>query len=572
MSRAQPDKPAVARHSVRLNIFLVVMLLACSALLARAIDLQVVNRDFYRAQGEARYLRTIPMPAVRGRILDRNGEPLAVSTPVESAYAVPDILLDPEQSLTELARILRRSPLQLEQDLKSRSGEQFVWLRRQLDPEVADQIRALSLKGVHLQTEFKRFYPAGATAAHLLGFTNIDDQGQEGLEHAFNDYLGAQNGRKQVMREGQGNVLADVALLQPAHDGQDLTLSIDQRIQYLAYRELNKAASVNGAKSASLVMLHIPTGEVLATVNTPSYNPNVRAERVGEALRNRALTDFFEPGSVMKTFTIAAALELGEVTATTPVDTSPGYLKIDKYRIEDSHNIGATDVAGVLIKSSNVGVTKLSMDMEAQHMHDVLGRFGFGSVTATGFPGESAGIVPHYDRWRETEKATISYGYGMTVTTMQLAQAFAAIGAQGRLRSPTFIKDKPNSASAIVDPQLAQQLLLMMEKVVSEGTGTSAQISGYRVAGKTGTSRKAGPDGGYNDEYIATFAGIAPVSNPQLALVVMVDEPAFEAYYGGDVAGPVFQAVMQESLRLLGIAPDARFDPESQRFAEVATP
>lgn len=548
-------KPGFKYPRLRVAVLLGMVFLGATALLARSIDLQVINRSFYQGQGDARHLRDVGVPAVRGRIFDRNGDPLAISTPVESVWAIPrDLLAEPGQ-VEVLAEALQMDAEPLAQRLAQRSAQDFVWLRRHVNPDVAVAIEQLDLPGVHLSREYRRFYPAGEAVSHVLGFTDIDDRGQEGLELAFDEWLTGQSGVKRVLRDRRGRVIEQVELVKPAQSGRDLTLSIDRRLQYVAYRELKGAVVEHKARSATCVILEATTGEILALVNLPSFNPNSRQRDAGDGVRNRALTDFFEPGSVIKPFAIMAALESGRFDEKTLLDTAPGTMKIGQYTIRDTSNHGLMDVRSILVESSNVGMSKLALSLKAEHMYDVLTRFGFGEVTGSGFPGESPGIVPGYDRWREVEQATISYGYGLTVTPLQLAQAFAAIADGGRMRPPTFVHGTQSPGVAVIDPTLSRRMVDLLEGVVVEGTGGQAKVANYRVAGKTGTSRKAGQSG-YDERYIGTFAGIAPASDPKLVGVVVINDPQLEAYYGGDVAAPVFARVMAAALRLLNVPAD----------------
>ncbi|KAA9129721.1 penicillin-binding protein 2 [Marinihelvus fidelis] len=526
-----------------------------SALAFRSVNLQVMESDFLQDQGEARYLRDIELPTTRGVISDRNGEPLAVSTPVESVWVNPKELLQAADRLPDLARVLGADADDLERRLGQRATREFVWLRRRLNPEVARQVEELSIPGVGLQREYRRFYPTGEVAAHMIGFTNIDDVGQEGLELAYNDWLSGEPGLKRVIRDRKGRTIEEVELLRESEPGQDLRLTIDRRLQYLAYRELKRSVLEHAARSGSVVVLDVQTGEVLAMVNLPSYNPNQPGSGA-EGLRNRAITDVFEPGSVMKPFAIMSMLENGLVRPDTPVDTNPGYVYMSGYTIRDHHNYGVLDVTGLLTKSSNVGVSKLALQLEPERMWDTYTRVGFGEATGTGFPGESAGVLRNHRRWRPVEQATISYGYGVSVTSLQLAQAFAVIADEGRLRQPTLIAGSVNPPMTVTDPEIARQVAAMLETVPGpEGTGKQARVRNYRVAGKTGTSRKASGSG-YAARYVASFAGFAPASNPRLVTVAVINDPGGDAYYGGAVAAPLFSNVMGGALRLLNIAPD----------------
>jgi cell division protein FtsI (penicillin-binding protein 3) len=552
--RAKPADP-----KRRLYWTLLCLGLAAGGLLARAIDVQVIRSQFYQDKGEARYVRSVSIPAYRGAILDRNGEPLAISTPVVTVWANPKTLLEAKLPLGPLADALALQEDKLRQDLTQFSEREFVYLRRQMSPQDAEIALALKYPGVNSEREFRRFYPAGEVMAHVLGFTNIDDVGQEGAELAFNDWLRGSAGQKKIIRDRVGNRIADVSQQMAAQPGKDLTLSIDRRIQYLAYRELSAAVKENGASSGSLVMIDIPTGEILAMVNQPSFNPNARDRGDLQILRNRAVTDVFEPGSVMKPFTVAAALESGKFTNKTLIDTQPGTMRLANFTIRDTRNYGVLDLGGIIMHSSNVGAAKVAQQLPSDQLHDVLKRFGFGSVSGSGFPGESPGYLPERNRWRDVEKAAIGYGYGLSVTPLQIASAYAALANGGRMRSPSLVKGAGIPDDAVMDPNIALAILGMMETVTSDqGTARIARIANYRVGGKTGTARKASGNG-YDARYIGSFAGVAPLSNPRIACVVVINDPKGAAYYGGLVAAPVFSKVSAGALRLLNVTPDAPF-------------
>jgi cell division protein FtsI (penicillin-binding protein 3) len=547
-------KPANVRR--RLYGVAMVLALSSSALIVRAVDLQVVRKDFYQEQGDQRFLRDIPIAVSRGTIFDRNGEPLAVSTPVDSIWANPVDVLGAADRLPQLAKALGLDEDDLKQKLVQRSDKEFVYLKRHLNPDDAKAILALDIPGVASEREFRRYYPNGEVMAHVLGFTNIDDRGQEGLELAFDDWLAGKPGLKRVIRDSHGQVVENVELLREAQPGRDLTLSIDRRIQYLAYRELKAGITEHHAVSGSMVILDVPTGEVLAMVNSPSFNPNAKNAGDASMRRNRAVTDVVEPGSTIKAFTISAALESGKWKPHTPVDTTPGTFTLADGRvIRDVHNKGLLDVTGVITHSSNVGAAKIGLTLTRDHLYDVDHRFGFGEVTGSGFPGESPGLLPIARAWGPVEQATISYGYGLNVTPLQLANAYTAIANDGRLRAPTFVKGAENPDTAVIDPEIAASIRKMLETVVSaEGSGLKAAITNYRVAGKTGTSRAAS-GGGYDNRHISLFVGMVPASNPRLVGVVVIHDPQ-GAYYGGLVSAPVFSKVMDGALRLLDVPPD----------------
>ena len=519
--------------------------------MVRAVDLQVVRKDFYQGEGDARYLRDIPIVVSRGTIFDRNGEPLAVSTPVESIWGNPQELLANPERLPVLAKALGVSTADLTERLVQRKDKEFLYLKRQLDPDAAKEILSLEIPGVASERAFRRYYPSGEIMAHVLGMTNIDDRGQEGLELAFDEWLAGKPGLKRVIRDRLGHVVENVELLQEAQPGRDLTLSIDRRIQYLAYRELKAAILDHNATSGSMVVLDVSNGEVLAMVNQPSFNPNSRNAIDPGYRRNRAVTDVIEPGSTMKPFTIAAALESGNWKATSTIDTTPGTLMLQGgYTISDHRNYGTIDVTHVITKSSNVGAAKIASSLSSDHMYDVFHRFGFGEVSGCGFPGESPGFLPIARSWGPVEKATISYGYGLSVTSMQVAQAYAALANGGRLRQPGFVKGALNPDSAVIDPQIAANVRGMLETVITpEGSGLAAAIPNYRVAGKTGTSRRA-IAGGYEKRYVSLFAGMLPASDPRLVGVVVINDPGQGkgTYFGGLVSAPVFSKVMADAV------------------------
>lgn len=551
------SKPANLRF--RLYTVLMVLGLASTALVVRAVDLQVVRKDFYQDEGDSRYLRDIPIQVSRGTIFDRNGEPLAVSTPVESIWGNPQQLLANPEQLPKLATALGVSNAELTERLVQRKDKEFLYLKRQLDPDAARELLDLEIPGVASERAFRRYYPSGEVLAHALGITNIDDRGQEGLELAFDDWLAGKPGLKRVIRDLHGHVVENVEMLREAQPGRDLVLTLDRRIQYLAYRELKAAIAEHDASSGSMVIIDVSNGEVLAMVNQPSFNPNSRIPINPAFRRNRAVTDVIEPGSTMKPFTIAAALESGQWKPTTAIDTTPGTLQLaGGYTIRDFRNYGVINLTRVITKSSNVGAAKIASSLSSEHMYDVFHRFGFGEVSGCGFPGESPGFLPISKSWGPVEKATISYGYGLSVTPMQMAQAYAALANGGRLRKPGFVKGAVNPDVAVIDPQIAQSVRAMLETVISpEGSGLAAAVPNYRVAGKTGTSRRAA-GGSYELRYVSMFAGMVPATNPRLVGVVVINDPGQGkgAYYGGLVSAPVFSKVMSNALRLLDVAPD----------------
>jgi cell division protein FtsI (penicillin-binding protein 3) len=492
-------------------------------------------------------------------ITDRNGEPLAVSSPVESVWGNPQELLRNPNRLPQLAEALGLPLDQLTRKLGQKSDKEFVYLKRRINPDEAKAILALDIPGVSSQREFRRFYPQGEVLSQVLGFTNIDDRGQEGVELAFDDWLRGTPGIQKVIRDRRGRIVENVDLVRPAAPGHDLTLSIDRRIQYLTYRELKHALLETGASSASAVVLDIATGEVLAMANLPTFNPNAVDGSHRDAHRNRAVTDVVEPGSTMKPVTIAAGLSMGAVTPDTLIDTNPGWMPNGRWRTTDTSNHGVLTVTGVITKSSNVGAAKVANMLPDRAYYDFVRRFGYGSLPGSGFPGEAAGVLPSPDHWSGTSKQTMSYGYGLSATPLQIAEVYAAFANGGRMIAPTFVKGQRNAPRQVIDPKIAHEVMKMMQTVTEPGgTATTAAILGYHVAGKTGTARMASGGGYAARKYVSTFAGVVPVDNPRFAMAVVVSEPdpSRRGYYGGSVSGPVFHDVMQGALRLMDVPPD----------------
>ena len=556
----------------RSALVLVCFAAAVAAIEARVLYLQLVDREFLTAQGDDRYLRTVQMSAHRGSILDRHGEPLAVSTPVDSIWVNPGELKPELGRLAELASVLGLDPDVLARRVTSNMEREFVYLRRHLSPAKATGVLSLGLPGVRTLREFRRYYPAGEVAGHVLGFTNIDDQGQEGLELGFDHWLTPEIGSKRVIQDRLGRVVGDVEQIKPARDGNTLRTSLDLRLQYLAYRELKRAVTENSAQSGSVVILDPFTGEVLAIVNQPSYNPNDRSQLDVSRYRNRAVTDILEPGSSFKPFILAAALESGLYSADTLVDTSPGILRVNgRVLTEDTSNLGLIDVTTVLARSSNVGAAHIALSMDAESLWRVLTSFGIGRLTDSGFPGESAGVLNEPRHWRAIGQATLAYGYGLSVTALQLARAYSAIAAGGVLPSVSFLAlDEPPPGERVISESTASDLLGMLQAVVAPGgTARRAAISNYTVAGKTGTARKSGVGGYLEDRYTAIFGGIAPATDPRLVVVVVIDEPRSGAYYGGQVAAPVFARIVAGALRQLAVAPDALAEPPGTAVASA---
>ena len=568
MKRGAETKQQTARRFVsRATLVSVFFALVAMSLVARAVHLQVLNKDFLNQQADTRHLRTERISAHRGTITDRNGEPLAISTPVDSVWANPKKLAPAVDKVPQLARILGIESQQLMRRVTRSMDKEFLYLKRHLSPDQAQQVLALKLPGVNVQREYRRYYPAGEVAGHLVGFTNIDDDGQEGLELAFNHWLAGESGAKRVLKDRLGRSVENVESIRPPHHGKDLRTSIDLRIQYLAYRTLKAAIQSYNAESGSIVVLDVQTGEVLAIVNQPTYNPNDRSQYSAERYRNRAITDIFEPGSSIKPLIVAAALESGDYRPSSIVDTAPGYVVVGPKKIEDSRNLGRVSLTTILARSSNVGVTKLAMSLEPDQLWNTMTEFGLGSLTSSGFPGESAGLLTHYNHWRPISQATLAYGYGVSVTPLQLAQAYSTLGSDGVQRPISLVaQDTPAEGDRVLSKDSAAAVRRMLEEVVRPGgTGTKAAVTGYRIAGKTGTAWKFAAGGYSEDKYISIFAGLAPASDPRLAAVVVIDEPGGELYYGSDVAAPLFANVMSESLRLLAVPPDAlpARDPDS---------
>jgi cell division protein FtsI (penicillin-binding protein 3) len=549
--------PAVAQPARRRAI-LSVFGAAAALLLLRAVDLQVLRTGFLQEHGDARAVRVVTMAAHRGMITDRNGEPLAISTPVDSVWMNPREARSAGGNPEPLARALGMDPAELRALLRERGGREFVWLRRQIAPELAARVAALAFPGVYQQREYRRYYPAGEITGHLIGFTNVDDSGQEGIELAYDEWLRGIPGSKRVLRDSLGRIVQDIESITPANPGRQLTLSIDRRVQYLAHRELKRAVFEHGARGGSLVMLDIATGEVMAMVSQPAFNPNNRERLRSELYRNRAVTDVFEPGSTMKPFTVAAALASGMFRPDTPVDVRPGTLRIGGHTISDVHDYGLLDVTGVIRKSSNVGAGKIALAVGPQPIFDLYAELGFGRGTGSGFPGEGTGQLQNYRTWSELELATIAFGYGLSATTLQLAHAYAVLGSGGISRPVSLLRvEAQPQGTRVIDAAVARAVLTMLETVVTaEGTGLRAGVRGYRVAGKTGTVHKVEAGGYAETRYLSLFAGVLPAGDPRLAAVVVIDEPNEGVHFGGQVAAPVFAEVMRGAVRILDIPPD----------------
>ncbi|GAC1459273.1 MAG: peptidoglycan D,D-transpeptidase FtsI [Steroidobacteraceae bacterium] len=559
--------------SFRWRAWLLIGLLGVSALglVWRAVNLQLVDHGFLAKEGDARFSRVLEVAAHRGTITDRHGEPLAVSTPVDSVWANPGELALATEQIPRLAQALKLDRQELTRRITSNLDREFLYLARHLQPAAAEQIKALGIPGVYTSREYRRYYPAGEVTGHLLGFTNVDDSGQEGLELAFDHWLAGEDGAKRVIQDRYGRIVQNVASIRPARPGRDLVLSVDLRIQYLAYRELKAAIRDQRASAGSVVVLDVDSGEVLAMVNQPAYNPNDREQIEPSAYRNRAATDIFEPGSSIKPFFVAAGLASGKYDDHSIIDTSPGFFKVGVKIFEDEHDLGAINIATVLARSSNVGMAHIALSLPPQQIWTTLNHLGFGEVTTSGYPGESAGLLPNYPQWRPIGIATMSHGYGLSVTPLQLVHAYAIIGSFGIARPVSFLRmDRPAQGERALEPPVCHELVGMLESVVAaEGTGKLAAIPGYRVSGKTGTAYKATAGGYSTDRYMAVFGGVAPATAPRLAAVVVIDEPTAGRHMGGEVAAPVFSRIVGGALRLLAVAPDARANALEELPANV---
>ncbi|MDD2885477.1 MAG: penicillin-binding protein 2 [Dechloromonas sp.] len=527
-------------------------------LVGRGFYLQVINNDFLQEKGDSRYLRDIEISASRGKVIDRHGDMLAVSTPMRSVWAIPaDARAMSGEQKKLLADLVALKLRELDGKLASEKG--FVFIKRQVPPQVADQVSQLKLPGIHQEREYRRFYPAGEMTAHLVGFTGVDDKGLEGVELAFQHALLGRAGARTVIRDRRGNIVEDVGATRPPQDGKDITLAIDSKVQYLAYSQLKAAVSEHKAKAGGVVVIDTRTGEILALANLPTYNPNNRDSLTGAQLRNRAVTDTFEPGSTLKPFTIALALDKGKVRYDSIVDCAPGRLSIGRATVSDAHPHGKLTVAQVIQKSSNVGSSKLALSMPPREMWEMFDGIGFGQVPQLGFPGEVSGRLRPWKNWKPIEQATMSYGHGISVSLVQLARAYSVFARDGDLVPLSLLKaEAPLLRGApVFSPQTAREVRAMLEMVVSkEGTAPKAAVLGYRVGGKTGTAHKL-EAGAYANKYVSSFVGIGPISEPRLVVAVMIDEPGSGRYYGGDIAAPVFAQVMGGALRTLGVLPDA---------------
>ncbi len=534
--------------------------LGAFVLISRIIDLNIVKHSFLEGQGDARTMRVENIPSFRGMILDRNNLPVAISTPVVSVWINPHDFNMNSPDIYQLIKLTHSNSADIREKLSKKENKNFMYIARDLDPNIGQQITELNIPGVYLQKEYRRYYPDGEAAAHVLGFTNIDDHGQEGLEMAYNQWLQGQPGLEKVLKDRYGNTIADVAMIKPQQPGQNLVLSIDSRIQYIAYRELLNGVQQFKAVSGSAVVLNIKTGEILAMTNVPSYNPNLRPTNEDDRYRNRAVTDVFEPGSTIKTFAVETALASGKFTPESTVNTAPGWIMVGGKKVsDDGYNNGLVDLTTILKVSSNVGMTKVILNTPNHSLYNTLHSLGFGQITNSGFPGERSGELVNRPVWAPFILATLSFGYGVSVTTLQLAQAYATLANNGIKIPVTFLKlNQPPQGTQVLDPKIAHELLTMLESVLYDkgGTAPAARIPGYYVTGKTGTARILGSHGYEKDHHNGMFVGIAPATNPQLVVAIMIHDPQGAKYFGGDVAAPVFSRIMSQALRLLNVPPD----------------
>lgn len=561
----------------RFRVVLGLLGIMVAAIAWRIIDLQVVDRAFLKGQGDARSVRHIPIPAHRGLITDRNGEPLAVSTPVTTLWANAKEMQTAKEKWPALAAALGQDPKALAERLEAQANKEFIYLVRGLTPEQGQAVLDLKVPGVYGIEEFRRFYPAGEVTAHMVGFTDIDDHGREGVELAYDEWLAGVPGKRQVIKDRRGRLIKDVQVTKNAKAGKPLALSIDLRLQYLANRELRNAIIENGAKAGSLVIMDVKTGEILAMVNQPTYNPNNRRSLQPAMMRNRAMIDVFEPGSTMKAISMSAAIETGRWKPSDTVEVYPGSLQIGKYTIKDvSKTEGPVlDLTGILINSSNVGMSKVAFDIGGETIFRLAQKLGLGQDTGLGFPGERVGNLPNYREWRKAETATLSYGYGISVTAIQLVHAFSALANNGRLAPLTLIKtDKAPQTTEVLPEAVAKTMQTMLQQVIEAPRGVfRAQVPAYHVGGKSGTARKTsvGTKGYAENSYRSLFAGFGPMSDPRYAIVVVIDEPTKAGYFGGLVSAPVFSRVMSGTLRLMNITPD-NLPPTQQANATPVVP
>lgn len=567
------NSAAFSGERIRFYLVMVVLAVAGLALLVRAVQLHIVDQSFLSSQGDARAIRVEPLDAHRGLISDRHGEPLAISAPVATVYADPTLVELSDLQYRALAQALGVEEGWLKRKIANNKSKRFVYLKRKMAPHEVAAVSALDLSGIYQRTEYKRYYPAGEVASHVIGFTDIDEKGQEGVELSYDSWLTGHPGARRVMKNRKGQVIKELGTVKVAESGKDIELALDMRIQYMAYRELKAAVETHRASAGSIVVLDVDSGEILAMVNQPSYNPNNRQQLNVAHLRNRAITDVFEPGSTMKVATVAAALESGRFSLSTWLDTDPGFLRLGRKSIRDSRNYGKLDLLGVITKSSNVGVSKVALSLTGDVVWDTFYRLGFGQGTGIGFPGESIGQLPHPVKWKPLDVATLSYGYGMSATALQVAQAYMIFGNGGMKYPLSLIKqDSDVHGEQAIPESVSDELLKAMAAVVAKGgTGTRAQVPMYQVGGKTGTVHRVGKHGYEDSEYKAIFAGVAPITRPEIAMVVVIDSPQGEEYYGGEVAAPVFSRVVSEAMRVLNIMPDQELSASPSNYVLAKT-
>lgn len=560
------------KFKIRYLTLTIILFAGLSSLAWRVLTLHIWEKPFLCDQAEKRTVRIVSVPAYRGMIMDRFNEPLAISTPVDSVWLNPKEFNSEHVEVLKLASLLDISLNDILEKYQRNQQREFVYLHRHVTPQIAYQIKQLGIPGVHLRSEYRRYYPTGEITSPVLGFTDIDDKGQEGLELAFDEWLSGEKGAKKILRDRLGREVQTLQGIKEMRGGQDVVLSLDQRLQYVAYRELKAIVNKSQALSGVAIVLDVRTGEVLAMANHPSFNPNTRVKLFKEGgFKNRAVTDVFEPGSVMKSFSVASALQSGRVKPTTLIDTAPGWMKVGAniVREDKNHNFGLIDVATILKKSSNVGVSKITLALPAKQLWDTYKAFGFGELTGSGFPGESKGTLMRVSKYSPFVLATLAYGYGLNVTPLQLAEAYSILGAGGVKRPVTFLKQASYpEGERVMEQAIARQIVQMLAGVVTAGSGVKAQVQGYQIAGKTGTAQKVSPQGGYQkNSHVAVFAGLAPASDPRFAIVVMIDDPKGAEYYGSQVAAPVFSKIAQQALRLYHIPFDLK-ESEDFRIAQ----
>ncbi|MDC0423226.1 penicillin-binding protein 2 [Methylophilaceae bacterium] len=550
---------------IRRRFVLLILLSMFLALFSRAIYVQGIQKDFYQKEARDRSDRTVKLHAYRGKIIDRNNNVFAVSTPIEEIIVNPSVLVITVKQKNKLARLLSLSRRDLEKRLQKK--KEFVYLNRQLSPKKAAQVMALKIPGISSKKKYKRFYPAKEIAAHLVGFTGIDGEGLEGIEYFSNKLLAGEPGKKRILKDISGRIVDKIQDVKIPRDGQDIQLSIDKRLQYTAYRALEKAVEKHAAISGSAILLDAKTGEILAMTNYPSYNPNTKEKsKSNNFIRNRVVTDSFEPGSTIKPISVSAALESKSIKPNSIIDTSANYYKVGKSRITDTHKYGKISVTEVIQKSSNIGAILIGEKVSHKYLWNTLNNFGIGKKTGVSFPGEVGGKLKHYKNWRRTDHESATFGYGISTSLIQLAHSYTVFANEGKIKQISLLKkEDPSIGQRVISIKTSNQMLNMLESVVKDGTAEYAEVNGYRVAGKTGTSRKLGPDGKYGQKHIGSFVGIAPVSNPKFVIAVMIDEPSIGGYYGGTVAGPVFSTLMTEALKIYSIPQDGFVEADEQK-------